>query len=771
MTFDARRTDYSRQHINIVEIDLDYCTRTWGEGGAGCTASGEFKCFNTLDSCQVIPKYNKTTQTYRFCTNVSPHPLELDAIPSLDSVSLSPSKIDLKGGLGVRASVSLSFKDHPSSDIGIDPYLDSRSYIAFERGTYWTKLRARNPNYQNRELRVLSGYLVNGVYDAANFETRYYIIDKMDVTGGMAKITGKDPLKLASKNKAQAPAPSTGQLLADISAASASATLIPAGVGSQEYEASGKVLIGSEVIAFTRVADILTLTRAQNNTVAVAHSANDTVQQCLEYNLQVNEIVEDLLTTYAGIDASFIDTSSWQTEVDTFLSGLLDGIIVKPFDVWKLLKELSESMPHYLWWNEKTQKIELTALKAPPTSANLLTMDQNLIKNSFRTQDKPDMRVSTVFINFGQFDPTKKLDEPSNYQQTYARIDTDSISKYGSSEVQTINSRWISNLNKAAAFQLGALIGRRFSNVPRQLRFSLDAKDSDVWIGQSRAIQHRDITDFTGAAESDNIYQITSVRERGNYDYEALEFTYGDSLPDDEGGGEPGVDVIVIGTNLQDQNLRTIYDSLFSTPDGSTKAKFYIESGVILGSSSTSTSAVDTGSFPLGAEITIQLVSGSYLVGKGGVGGDGTPTAGGDGGVALELNHPVTIDNSGRIGGGGGGGGGGQLTSGGNGKLSGGGGAGNSIGSTGVVTNYTGAGEIIDLTFAAKGTTMTGGQGGTMTWETAGELFDIVSGKGGNLGSAGTAATSAGGLGGGAIVTNGHAITYIKAGTISGSIV
>ena len=233
MTFDTRKKDFSREPFYVVEIDGDYCSLTYGVAPCTAVGSGDAKCFNTLASCQDLPNYDPETKTYRFCSMRSPHPSGLDAIPSLKSVSVSPSKIDIAGGLGVRSSVSLQFNDHPASDIGVDKYLDDRTYIASERGSYWTKWRARNPFYQGQSIRVLSGFIVNGVYDVTNFQTRHYIIENVTVSGGTCSITGKDPLKLADSNRAQAPKASTGTLAAAINSTDTSATLQPAGVGAE----------------------------------------------------------------------------------------------------------------------------------------------------------------------------------------------------------------------------------------------------------------------------------------------------------------------------------------------------------------------------------------------------------------------------------------------------------------------------------------------------------------------------------------------------------
>lgn len=754
MAYDNEKLKYGKEHINVIELDLDYCSLTSGVGACTATETGDSKCYNTFGSCNALTSYTKTTKTYRFCADRSPHPIGLDAIPSLDSVNISPTKIDLKGGLGVRASVSLTFRDHPSSDIDIDKYVNDRKFIALERGSFWTKLRARNSNYQFRELRVLSGYLVNGVFDAANFTTRYYIIDKLDVSGGKASITAKDPLKLASNNKAQAPKPSTGQLSGDITNTTTTATLKPTGVGNSEYPASGKVLINSEVMSFTRSGDSLTLTRAQNNTVATEHSANDTVQLCLEYNgVQVHDIVKNLLLNYSNVNTNFISDSAWQAEIDTYLSGLLTGIIVKPFDVNKLLKELSQAMPHYLWWDERTQLIQLTALKAPVSESLALNMDSNFIKDSLKTKDKTDMRISTVFVNFGQFDPTKRLDEISNYRQSYARIDSDSIVKYGSSEIKVINSRWISNTNKAAALQLAALIGRRFSDTPREVTFSLEAKDSSIWTGQTKEINHRDITDFSGLPVNTS-FQITSAKENGSYNYSGIEFTYGGALPEDQGGGETGVDLVIIGSDLLNANMRTIYNGLFPTPTATTKVKFIVEGGVKVGSSSFAGYSLDTGSFPTGAEVTLQINSSSYVVGKGGDGGKGgLPGSydGENGSPAIILNHPLTLLNNGIIGGGGGGGGTTQPVFAATGH--GGGGAGYNVG----IGSY----------LASNGTTEFAGEG----YGGGGNGGDL--GQNGFDGDVSPLAFGLGGAAGNAINKNGFTLTATVAdlGDIRGSII
>ena len=774
MAYDNIKLDYGKEHIYIVDITLPRCIETSGVAPCLATETGDDRCFNTLETCNFLGAYNPVSSigVLRFYQDRTPAPIgfvnsllsDFDPIPSLVSVNTSPAKIDLSGGLGVRASVTCTFKDHPHSDISLDKYIDDRTYIASDRGSFWTKLRARNPDYENKQLRVLSGFLVDGVFRIENFTTRYYIIDKMTVTNGMCTITAKDPLKLASNKKPQAPAVSTGQLSANITAVAATANLVPVGVGNLEYPVSGKILINSEVISFTRINDALTLTtRAQNNTVGAAHNANDTVQVCLEYlGKQVDFIVDDLLTNYANIAAAFIPNDAWASEVGAWLNGGLSGIIVKPFDVFKLLKELSESMPHYLWWDERAQVIQLTALKGPNSSGNVIDMDSGIVKGSFRTMDRTELRKSSIFINFGQFDPTKKLDDFSNYQQTYVRADVSSISKYGSNEIMTINSRWISNSNKGAALQLAALIGRRFSDVPREIKFSLEAKDSNFWAGQTAVVNHRDMVDFTGLPV-DIVFQLLSSKEGKNFDYKALEFAYGEELNQDEGagGGVPGVINMYIPTsNFGDMsiyNMRTEYNLINPVPDGSTHVVFFVENGVRVSTESTSTYTIDTGSWPeLGGtgSITLQTNIGSFVVGKGGDAGGSTGGFDGhDGGPTILMNSDLTLINNGIIGSGGGGGA--AFFNGFNLVHGGGGGAGDDVGFGGVGTGTGG---------------MTGSDG---TLELGGERGHSSSGNGGDLGEDGDVSDAGytGGLAGVAINKNGYTLTETVTGDIRGNIV
>ena len=118
-----------------------------------------------------------------------------------------------------------------------------------------------------------------------------------------------------------------------------------------------------------------------------------------------------------------------------------------------------------------------------------------------------------------------------------------------------------------------------------------------------------------------------------------------------------------------------VYSALVATGwNGTAKgsANVVIDSGVVVGTPSTATYAMDTGPAPLwpGPSTIVVYNNGGYIIGMGGNGGVGgaddsnNAGAGLAGGPALRAQRAMTLVNSGTVGGGGGGGGGGDGASG-----------------------------------------------------------------------------------------------------------
>jgi len=738
MAYDTLKKQFSREHLWYCEIEVD----------------GE---------------------TYRFCENISPIPAGLSVeAGSMSAPSLRPAQIDLTGGIGVRASVNVSFKEHMD-------YVRFGSLSAPRR--FWPNWRANHPGYQGARLSVFSGYLgADGGYSLVNFQRRDYVIESFSHNEKGASITAKDTLKLVSGDRAKAPRKSLGVLAADITDTATSLTLSPSGVGDANYAASGYVRIGEEVMSFTRSGDVMTVVRndppGDYETVAEAHSQNDTVQECLYYNDTVTDTLYDLLTVYGSVPTSQIDLTQWENEATLYIPGLYEALITEPVGISTLLKELGESAPHYMYWDERTNKIIFKAVKPPPETSNPLTAESNLLESSTSVKDEPDMRISTVIVRFGQLDPTKELDDNSNYRQAHVRYNLDSvIDDYnGIEKYKVINSRWINNSNRVAAIRLAARFGRRFQDIPRRLSFALDAKDSDVWTGDPVFINSDLIVDSSGN-RVDLPVQVLSVREQnGKFIYDALEYGYGVELPEDLTSEDPDQRLILLSGELTNINLRTIYDSIYPDVTNDYDIVFIFDNACVVGSTSNASFSVDTGAW---SEITtgdpIKLDIRGLIVGKGGDGGD-TGTAE-DGGPAILLNTDVRWSNTGLVAGGGGGGAGAvsqttDVTPPEESSAGGGGGAGYNIGLANTSTYADGVDAT--TTSAQNGTTQIGGAGAyASTFET-----EAIGGAGGDLGQDGGDGTASGegttgtpGLAGAAIDQNGYTITYIDTGTILGSII
>ena len=750
MTWDGERQRFSRRPFHYVEWDYDLCQLTYGT--APCTASlgvtGADRCYNGRATCQDPDNIDLATATVRLCQATGDMPRGIDALPLLDSVSSSPSRIEPGKGLGRRAELVVTLRDAPHHDRGFDPYVADRAYDPTRQGSFCGKFLARWPYYLGRSLRWYSGYLTQtGQFDAANFQARHYIIEKVEGpdASGAVRITAKDVLKLADDDRSQAPRPSTGRLLAGIDDDDTSATLNPSGIGNDEYPASGKVRIGREVCAFTRSADVLTLTRGQAGTVAESHSADDTVQLCLEYASEsVQDIVYDLLTEYAMVPAGLIPKTDWDNETSAFLQRLYGALITEPVGVNKLISELVEQVPFYVWGDERFHQVRFRAIKAPDPEAPQLTDDAQFIAGSVQPGDEPDQRVSQTWVYFGQIDPTEKIDEARNFKRLYVlkNADAEGDEKFGQPAIKIIYSRWINEFNQPAAADLAAQVNARYAEIPKALAFKLDARAAELWTGDVFRAATRYVQGPSGAPANSTM-QVMSARERNNlYEYETEQFAY--VAPDDG-----GVRQIIIGSDTRDVNLRAAHDSIYAAPTGSEVIECIISPGVVVGSEAAVGPAFEVGSWPGGQPITI--INYGRIQGPGGRGGEVGHGAGLPGGVALDASGaPVTVDNQGGIWGGGGGGAIGKFL--GPRFIGGGGGAGDRPGSGGVA----GCDPV--------------GNSGTRTAGGAGIPEAISSGGGGAPGQAGqSTAIDVGGTAGAAVVGNAN-ITWTNTGDRLGPI-
>lgn len=501
--FNTIRVRMGRRPITIVELVLDSCANVYGN--APCTAAigttGTQKCFNTYKSCQDTGNYVKTPKTYKFTEESSFLPIGENVFPCIKSIDIAPTQIDPKG-FSVSASVTITLKDFPHHDRGVDPYVSERTYSPNDQGTFFGKLRARNVYMENRVLKVSTGYIDDDrvIYT----QSRTYFIDRpIEIRAdGTVKIVGKDALRFADAEKAKAPAQSSGILQAAILAAGTSLTLVPAGVGA-DYPASGTVRIDDEVMTYSsKSGDTLNgLTRGTDGTTADDHDVSSKVQVCLRFTAAtIPDVLNTLLTTYAGLDSSYIPLTDWNTENGLWLSTFTSTVLLtEPTGVKDLIEEIVEATGCILWWDDIAAEVKFKVIAPPLPSSPPLAIDEtsNILADSFTVTDLQKERISKVITYYSMKSPTADL-KPENFRSVSILVDAtgEGINAYGTAADRVILNRWVPT--QQLAEEINARLLQRYKETPRQVAFRLDAKDA-LNTGDFVDVASRLIQDNTGA--------------------------------------------------------------------------------------------------------------------------------------------------------------------------------------------------------------------------------------------------------------------------------
>lgn len=695
-------------------------------------ATGTHKCFNTPSTCQVPEDYVDEPVTLRFAKPTAYLPKDIEAIPSITDVRLSPGTVSLGEDLGQRATLTVNFEDHRHSDAGegFDKYWRERPYDPYKTGTFWGKFRARQPYLLGRNIRLIQGKLGQALED---MDTRHYVMESFNgpTPDAQYSISAKDVLKLADGDRAQAPRISNGFLVGDITNVATSATLSPLGIGDLEYPASGYVAIGGkEICAFTRVGNVLTLTRAQYGTEADSHKAQDRVQLCLQYTGQSPaDIINDLLVNYAEVDPDFIPLSTWQDEVDTYLRRVYTALIAEPTSVSTLVSELIQQAALAVWWADNEQLIKLQVLRPVLTEANTFTQE-NVLEGTLNTKEQPDRRISQVWTYFGQINPLKQVDDADNYRSTAATVDLSSELNYGAPSIKKIFSRWIPAFGRPIALRLNDLQLGRFRVPPRMFSFhTLRESGSDVNLGTGYLIESWNLQDAQGLPVQAPI-QVTRLNPTDStFEVEAQESLFATQDPEDLTNR-----TIIVDVNTYDFNLRSVHDTLYSgtSLDNTITINCLIQPGVLVGSTSPTTPAFNVGSWPAG--VTVKVTNQGRIQGRGGDGGNGGYATAGlpgvAGGTALYARYAIQLLQVGEIWGGGGGGGGGGSQS-------------------NAIVTYGGRGGggagFVPGSGGNAGTTEAGGAGGFgqgTNYEQDGIGISVIGGKGGDGGGPGLPGTA-----------------------------
>jgi hypothetical protein len=421
------------------------------------------------------------------------------------------------GPLGKRAQATVTFQDHPTSDVKLDPYVAERGVNPMERGTFWGKLQARWPYHKGRKVRIRDGYITQS---PSAMVTREYLIDSIDGPDASGRVTLRavDPLRILDDKTSQAPTQSRGELSADMTAVATSLTVT--GAVLADYPATGTLRIDSELMTYTgrtETSGIITftgLTRGTDGTTAATHDTETRVQTCVRYTDQnAWEVARDLIQVYAPAAYPFIDLTQWETEADQWLDGfIVSAVISEPTGLNTLLAELCRDAQFFIWWDERVQKILLRAVRPPTTVPVVWNDDANIIAGTQAVQYKPAERISQVWYYYEPKDRTKSVTDEANYRKVRIRIDASSESEreYDESAIEKIFSRWVRTDSIVTA--ITSRIINRYKQTPFYLTLQVDAKDRGLWTADVVDVSTRILTDTEGLPAQTR-YQIISAEE------------------------------------------------------------------------------------------------------------------------------------------------------------------------------------------------------------------------------------------------------------------
>ena len=234
------------------------------------------------------------------------------------------------------------------------------------------------------------------------------------------------------------------------------------------------------------------------------------------------------------------------------------------------------------------------------------------------------------------------------------------------------------------------------------------------------------------------------------------------------GGG--GNILITIDSDSLGVNLRQLYDSVYSSLSRVNSIQFIVKSGVFIGAINNQLPAMTIGDFG-GIVPNITIENGAYVLGAGGTGSESAETSAG--GLAIDADSVVNIENFGTIAGGGGAGGRGMVTQ--TGTVS-----GSTLTATSPCGGTAGAGYTEGFgVFTPLGQLSLSGL--RLSAKTVQDAIDYYAslevpisnttfGVGGGLGQNGSAGSDgAGGTAGKAVINNSN-INWVQQGTIIGAI-
>jgi hypothetical protein len=237
--------------------------------------------------------------------------------------------------------------------------------------------------------------------------------------------------------------------------------------------------------------------------------------------------------------------------------------------------------------------IEISVLRAGAAVATV--SDEEWIKgDEVRIERLVDKRASQVHVYYGQKNPLVDLKDRRNY---HSRFIPAFDNNYTTESIREVFMRFMPQFARGHAEACANRLTAMFRDPPKQASFIAHAsRDGVIDPSDYFHMSTRELQDKTGARDELTMFAATSIERREN----AIELV-GQSVrfTDESIGGSPGSTErpIFIENDAMNLNLRTIHDSQYEAPTGTETIAVTVED-IVVGSTSTGTSAMRSGSWP-----------------------------------------------------------------------------------------------------------------------------------------------------------------------------
>lgn len=441
------------------------------------------------------------------------NPLGQKFWPCVESIDYTPAKL-VPGSLGAFGSITIKLLNFPHGS----------------SGTFFGKLLASNEYFLDRTLIHYAGFHDDGeTFDWANFQERHFVIRsiKGPDANGVVTVTASDVLTALDSDQAVVPLESYGELASSLAAATTGTVNIG---DNTNFSASGGVCIinGKELALYSGIsgADSIVLSsRSQFGTAAESSvDAGSPVRNCYFIdNENCIDALYALIDGFTEIDAStYINLTEWENERDTYLaSDNVYKVITEPTAVKSVVRGICQDSHVSFWWEPSQQLIKVRAVGPDLGATAEINTSAHILKENHSIERDLSKAVTQVWVFYDKINQAES-DEEKNFRKLNIVIDNAKETAYGFSKIEKVYASFVPAAGSSTATKIGQRKLSSFSIGEIIYKFRLDAKDSQLLVGQNVTITSVADEDSDGnpTARTCMVIERDQV-DAGTYEYKA----------------------------------------------------------------------------------------------------------------------------------------------------------------------------------------------------------------------------------------------------------